>query len=185
MEEAVLTPSNGTLIDLCRVGDQRAWSALVTRYERLVYSIPLREGLDEEAAADITQATFEALHSSLEDLRSPEYLSQWLVTVCRRATWRRAAAEPTCSIDLVEDQIDPTPDFSDDYLAAAELFDAVQSLGEPCRSLIVGLFFDPTEPDYASIAVRLGRPVGSIGPLRGRCLAQLRRLLQTEALDAC
>jgi DNA-directed RNA polymerase specialized sigma24 family protein len=33
---------------------------------------------------------------------------------------------------------------------------------------------------YAEISDQLGVPVGSIGPTRGRCLAQLRVLLQTS-----
>jgi DNA-directed RNA polymerase specialized sigma24 family protein len=42
---------------------------------------------------------------------------------------------------------------------------------------VLSLFFDPSEPSYAEIAVRLGRPLGSVGPLRARCLDRLKSLL--------
>jgi hypothetical protein len=51
------------------------------------------------------------------------------------------------------------------------------------------LIQDPPVP-YAEISTRLGIPVGSIGPTRGRCLQQLRRhpaiaaLINAEARSA-
>jgi hypothetical protein len=42
------------------------------------------------------------------------------------------------------------------------------------RQLLNSLTADPPVP-YAEISARLGIPVGSIGPSRGRCLAKLRR----------
>jgi DNA-directed RNA polymerase specialized sigma24 family protein len=41
------------------------------------------------------------------------------------------------------------------------------------------LMADPPTP-YADISDELGLPMGSIGPTRGRCLAQLRTLLQAS-----
>ena len=35
--------------------------------------------------------------------------------------------------------------------------------------------------DYETIAEILGRPIGSIGPTRARCLERLRRLIPGEA----
>jgi hypothetical protein len=35
-------------------------------------------------------------------------------------------------------------------------------------------------PDYASVAVAMGMPIGSIGPTRGRCLAKLRAQLLAD-----
>ncbi len=77
----VLTPSNASLLQRCRSGDQLAWSDLVSRYERLVFAIPIREGLDAETAADIAQYTFTELHRCLDTIREPERLGGWLVVV--------------------------------------------------------------------------------------------------------
>jgi RNA polymerase sigma factor (sigma-70 family) len=172
---------NSDLLRRCLGGDQEAWSALVDKYERLVYAIPLREGCGEELARDITQETFSQLLRSLKSITEPDSLAQWLATVCRREVWRRRTADGFNELELVEEQLDPAPDFVDGYVHSAEVYEAVQALPNPCRSLIFGLFFDPTEPDYATLAVQLGRPVGSIGPLRGRCLGQLKTIMSDRA----
>lgn len=179
-----LEPSNALLLRGCRRGEQPAWASLVRRYERLVYAIALRESGDAELACDVTQETFAELLRSIDSIRDPERLGQWLATVCRRTVWRRRESSTTLPLELTDELLGATEDFTDDLACALEIYDTVQSLGEPCRSLIIGLFFDPAQPDYASIAVQLGRPPGSIGPLRGRCLARLRALLVEVSADA-
>lgn len=179
-----LDPSNALLLRGCRRGEQPAWAQLVRRYERLVYAIALRECTDADLACDVTQETFAELLRSIDSIRDPERLGHWLATVCRRTAWRRRGATTCRPLELTDEHIGVTEDFTDDLTRALEIYDTVQSLGEPCRSLIIGLFFDPAQPDYASIAVQLGRPPGSIGPLRGRCLARLRALLVEVSADA-
>src|SRR5215216_3858638 len=61
---------------------------LLNRYERLVYSIPLRYGLSRDDAADIAQITFTILIQSMDSLSEDSRLGPWLVTVARRHTWR-------------------------------------------------------------------------------------------------
>jgi hypothetical protein len=45
----------------------------------------------------------------------------------------------------------------------------------PCCQQLIALLTQNPPPSYAQINVRLGIPVGSIGPNRGRCLDKLRR----------
>jgi DNA-directed RNA polymerase specialized sigma24 family protein len=47
-------------------------------------------------------------------------------------------------------------------------------LPPPWRRLIAVLLEDPPA-SYAEISARLGVPLGSIGPSRGRCVEKLRR----------
>lgn len=172
-------PTNADLLDGCRRGDATAWDDLVGRYERLVYAVPLREGLSAADAAEISQSTFEALVESIERIREPDRLGYWLMTVARRLTWRRRTAnrtevtlaEPPHGHD-VDDQVT-------DWVRTVVVYDAVAQLGEPCRSLIFGLFFDPAEPSYDQLSWSLGLAIGSIGPMRGRCLDRLRDRLES------
>ncbi|HLX76529.1 MAG TPA: sigma-70 family RNA polymerase sigma factor, partial [Terriglobales bacterium] len=69
------------LITACRKGDQEAWAALVDKYRNLVYSIPLKMGLHEQAP-DIFQAVFLDLLADLPDIREPQALAKWLMQVC-------------------------------------------------------------------------------------------------------
>ncbi len=63
----------------------------------------------------------------------------------------------------------------------ADLYDALVALGSPCNQLLHGLYLDPEEPSYATLASRFERSIGSIGPMRGRCLQRLRSLLGEDA----
>jgi DNA-directed RNA polymerase specialized sigma24 family protein len=54
------------------------------------------------------------------------------------------------------------------------LREAFTRLPPPCQRLIAVLLEDPPVP-YTEISARLGIPVGSIGPSRGRCVEKLRR----------
>jgi DNA-directed RNA polymerase specialized sigma24 family protein len=60
----------------------------------------------------------------------------------------------------------------------SELLDTgLSQIGEPCRELLLALYFQPESSSYAEVAARLDMPIGSIGPTRARCLKRLRRLL--------
>src|SRR5689334_15580873 len=82
--------TDAELLRGCRDGDARSWDELVGRYERLVYSVALRNGLDDEDAADATQNTFVALLNTLDQLQNEDRLAFWLMTVARRQAWRIA-----------------------------------------------------------------------------------------------
>ena len=84
------------LLRRCREGEAEAWRLLVERYQRLVFSVAMRNGLTREDAADVTQTTFMALLDSIDQIRGVDRLSSWLMTVARRQAWRlrrRAAQE--------------------------------------------------------------------------------------------
>ena len=48
------------------------------------------------------------------------------------------------------------------------------------QQALLGLLVASPAPSYAQISARLGMPVGSIGPTRGRCLAKLRLALAAD-----
>ena len=83
------SPSDFELLTACRAGDPEAWEVLVERYERLVFSVALRNGVTREEAADITQMTFIALLESIEKLREEQRVASWLMSVARRLAWRQ------------------------------------------------------------------------------------------------
>ena len=56
----------------------------------------------------------------------------------------------------------------------AALREALTALSPACQQMICMLAADPPVP-YAEIGARLGIPVGSIGPIRARCLERVRR----------
>jgi RNA polymerase sigma factor (sigma-70 family) len=176
--DVVAPTATATLLRRCRQGDDAAWAELVSRYERLVFSVCRREGLSVEDAADVTQTAFEALLTSVSRLRDDERVAAWLVSVARRHAWRtrdwRRQQEFTAGPDVVVDIVeDPTGQID----SAIWLYNGLQRLGEPCRSILTALYFEQPAPSYAQVAARLRRPLGSVGPTRARCLTRLREVL--------
>ena len=175
------------LVLACRRGDQLAWEKLIRRYQRLIYAIPLRAGLDEDQAAEIFQDVFATFFQKLNDIQEPEKLQAWLVTTARRKTWRTIAKSQTLAHDDSEATDgaatvrDETP-LPDEQLLILEeqhqIRTAVSMLDERCQKLVQMLFYRAQPPSYAELAAELGIPEGSIGPTRARCLAKLLRILK-------
>jgi RNA polymerase sigma factor (sigma-70 family) len=170
--------SDADMLAACRAGDSRAWDELVARYERLVFSVALRNGLTRDDAADVTQTTFVALLDSIFRLRQDERLSYWLMTVARRQSWRlrRRHDRHLPWTDHLDAPHDPVAAWEN----VADLHDALAEIQDPCRSLLYALYFDPSQPSYADISRRMGRAVGGLGPLRARCLQRLRTMLSDD-----
>jgi len=175
------------LIRRCRQGNLSAWHQLLNRYERLVYSIPLKYGLSRDDAADIAQITFTILIQSLDSLSEDSRLGPWLATVARRHTWRllernrrEGASERLEGTDIAESAVvlGKSDAESIEHWELSEWLDAgLSKISESCRELLLALYFQPERSSYAEVAERLGMPVGSIGPRRARCLKSLRQVL--------
>lgn len=177
----------GALLDACVAGDERAWDAIVGRYEALVFGIARREGLSIDASADVAQQVFTVLLERGSTIGDAERLPGWLATVARRCAWRTRDAdrrEPSLPPPALEEAVSGAADEDDvdEHLTTALwLHEAVRDLGDPCADLLVRLYFDPREPSYAEIAARTGRSIGSIGPTRARCLDKLRLRMRVPA----
>jgi RNA polymerase sigma factor (sigma-70 family) len=189
-----ISEDDAALITRCRNGDAQAWAALVHRYQRLVYAIVRRIGADEHAAADIFQTVFARLLEHLPGLTQPERLQAWIVTTTKREALRsRHVAQRTVSLTRTDDDGDavvfedslpdpaPLTEAALDHLQQLDLLrDGLERLDKRCRDLLTLLFSDDdARAAYDEVARRLAVPVGSIGPTRSRCLAKLRRLVES------
>ena len=76
------------LVEACLGGDTDAWETLISRYQRLIYSIPIRAGFSPVDAADIVQSVCLKLFQKLSALRKQENISSWLMTTTTRECWR-------------------------------------------------------------------------------------------------
>lgn len=188
-----MEPSDEALVLACRRGDAAAWETLIARYQRLVFSIPRRAGLDADLSAEVFQQVFTILLERLDQIEHPMHIGAWLATTARREAlrvrWReRGGALTPGSQENKEEEILDTALLPDEVLLRLEeqhkIRAAVAALDDRCRRLLTLLFYQPDPPPYAEIAVTIGATEGSIGPTRARCLQKLRRLLDAAGFFA-
>lgn len=184
---------DAALVERCRRGDADAWTLLVRRYQRLVYTVAMRAGHDAHVAADVFQTVFARLLEHLPRIADPARLQAWIVTTAKReALLLRRRGERSVSMTRDSgDDADGTPewDIADDAPLAEQSLDDLQQahrlrlglerLDRRCRELLGLLFRDEDDAvGYDEVARRMDMPVGSIGPTRARCLGKLRRLVE-------
>lgn len=174
--------STTDLLAAAAAGDSRAWSTIVGRYERLVWSVVRSYRLDTAAASDVCQTVWLRLVENCERIRQPERLHAWLCATARNEALRTVRTQKrTIPSDFEYDIVDDLlPDLDAGLLKdeRLELLVAGFSELEPdCQQLLRLLVADPPL-DYDTIAELIGRPKGSIGPTRARCLEKLRRIME-------
>lgn len=171
------------LVRECLKGNDEAWSALVDKYKNLIFSIPLKYRFSQDDATDIFQAVCLELLSELPNLRKPEALPKWIIQVtahkCIHAKKQQQRTEATDPDDEAFEQ--STPARAENILRDAEeeqgIRQAIAELPSRCQQLMRMLFFEEPARPYQEVALALGIAPGSIGFIRQRCLARLRKRL--------
>jgi RNA polymerase sigma factor (sigma-70 family) len=187
-----ISSSDTDLIAGCLDGQEAAWEALISKYERLIYAICRRYNLQQAESDDIFGRVCLLLLQNLETLRDRTRLAAWLITTSSRECWHykkslatAALPEGHNSFELLEANIpgDSAPLPEEELLRLERqqrVREGLRQLAPRCQKLLWYLFYDPTEPSYTRIAAELNMPVASIGPNRTRCLEKLKKQLQEE-----
>jgi RNA polymerase sigma factor (sigma-70 family) len=171
------------LVRECLRGNDAAWSMLIDKYKRLIFSIPVKYGFSADDSADVFQSVCAELLTELPKLRKPKALPKWIMQVtahqCFRHKRQTQRTETRASDDESFDSSLPAE--AESILREAEseqmLRDALSGLPVRCRRLIEMLFFEEPPRPYQQLAAELGLSTGSIGFIRQRCLEKLRKQL--------
>jgi RNA polymerase sigma factor (sigma-70 family) len=164
-------------------GDPHAWRELIDRFAVLIRSVTRSHRLSEADAEDVAQLTWLRAVEHIGRLHDPERFGAWLGTTARRECLRvlhgRKRVVPTC--DEVANPLFAAHVDEDEIALAAERRTAVRqaltTLPDRQRTLL-RLLHSETEPSYEAIGRKLGIPIGSIGPTRGRAIDRLRKEIQ-------
>lgn len=175
--------SDALLVSECLLGTESAWSELIEKYKKLIYSIPVKSGFSADDANEIFQSVCLALLHDLPQLREPKALPAWLIrlTVRKCSSYRHdrlvfSEIEPEASIET-----SGLPDDEVQRLEREQIFrEALSETSPECERLIRLLFFESPPLSYEAAAAALGRPKGSVGATRMRCLDKLRRVLEKK-----
>lgn len=169
------------MVNRAAAGDQGAWNKIVERYSPLVWSICLRYRLDRQDSDDVGQSVWLLLVERIGMLREPAALPGWLATTAQRECLRvLRTSRRHDHAELPDEQLSPDLDAAviEEELLSAERDAAVRAafaeLPRGCRELLTMLIGDQPH-SYEDISATLGMRVGSIGPMRARCLDRLRQ----------
>jgi RNA polymerase sigma factor (sigma-70 family) len=177
--------SDERLVRECLEGSQEAWSTLIRKYKRLIYSIPFRYGATPDDAADIFQAVCIELLSDLASVRKIESLRSWIISVTIHKSYRwKQQKKDEVELDGAEEDgpalaVTSTalPEWVEETERAQKVREAITRLKPRCAEMIRLLFYEDPPIAYQEVARRLGLATGSIGFIRGRCLGQLQKIL--------
>lgn len=183
-----LGASDADLVKACLSGSEDAWDRLVTRYQRLVFAVPRRAGLNDEQAADVFQEVFLTLFEKMHEITQREKVRSWIITTAKFKTWaairaRRNLYSPA-SEDEMESELEQLSDKSplaDEMLIELEqqhlIRSAVSRLDEPCAKILSMIYLTEPAASYARVAAAIGVGETSISPMRARCLKKLEKFL--------
>ena len=172
--------TDAEIVARCARRDEAAWWVLVSRYRRLVYTIPYRMGFDPADSDEVFQITWGRLAQRIGTLREPARVRAWLVTTARRVALDVAGRRRDSAPEMPAELTDPADLPSDEIERLQEqqfVRIALARLGRRCRDLLSLLYY-PDErsgeaASYEAVAQRMGIPQGSVGPTRMRCLKKL------------
>lgn len=172
--------SHAELLALAAKGERGAWEALVDRFGQMVWSVARGFRLDEATAKDVSQTVWLKLVENIDQIRDPDRLPGWLATTCRREALRVARArDRDIPTEFAYDVEDPGPSFDEMLIDDEEHRAVVRAFGtldDVCRQLLRLMTVEPAL-SYEEISEASGRPIGSLGPTRARCLEKLKRAI--------
>ena len=183
------------LVARARAGDERAFRALLEKYERAVFSICLRMVRNREEAADLAQDAFIKVFASLDRYNPAYAFSSWLFKITSNLCIdylrkRRIDTLPMDQpIDGEKGEIqrqyaapDPTPDESlDRREKMARLESAIAALPDHYRIMLV--LRHQEDLSYEEIADHLSIPLGTVKARIHRAREMLKGLLADTDLS--
>jgi RNA polymerase sigma factor (sigma-70 family) len=184
-----LDVDHADLLERVGRGEVEAWDELVGRFAGLVWSVARSFRLGRAATDDVVQTVWLRLAEHSGRIREPDRLAAWLATTTRNEALRvirQSSRIAGSASDEVFDRAEPTTPSVDERVVdlddRAQVMAAFRQLTEQDQQLLRLLCAVPPI-DYETIAEILGRPIGSIGPTRARCLERLRRLMAAGPKD--
>ena len=179
-------PSLAALVDAARGGPAPAGGGGAPGRPRGRPGPSRRFGLSHAQADDVLQTAWLRLFQHLGALRSSDAVGAWLTVTARREAFLalqehvREFPTDTLVADEVADLPGPDEELLDDERRAV-LGRAIATLPSRHRRLMELMVREPGL-DYRQVSVRTGIPLGSIGPIRGRCVLRMADHPEVQAL---
>ncbi len=180
-----------SLKERCLAGREQAWEDLYDRFYRYAWVVADRSGINTHGEKDdIAQEALFELTKRLEEVDNIRSYVRGIVKNMCNDRIREYQNDPTVSIEKLtsgsagEGGDDPGPQFEDDPQELVEhdvlshLRSVVARMGERCRELLKGRYFE--EQSYKEVGESVGLPTNQVGTYLGRCLDRLRDSAASE-----
>lgn len=173
--------SDAELIRRARSGDQDAWAALVDRYSRLAYAVPLQLGLSPDSSANIFHNVYRLLLENLDNVRDTKSLVNWLLhTTVNEVRRLRGGVMVSPRVDAIS-SIEQSP-FSEEtveqWLQQQTAREATQQLSERCQRLLDAVLYTQDPPPKPELARRLNIPESRVSAEQALCFESLLDVLE-------
>jgi RNA polymerase sigma-70 factor, ECF subfamily len=155
---------------------------LIRDHHADVYRYAFRLCGSQNDAEDLVQQTFLAAQQKLHQLREPEKVRSWLLTIVRNAYFKQRrlpAPEPACNLELevdrIPDQSIPPAGAEAEWIDRQWLQGALEQLSDEHKEVLLMFYFE--ELSYKQIAERLDVAIGTVMSRLARAKDRLRALL--------
>jgi RNA polymerase sigma factor (sigma-70 family) len=167
----------GALVHAARRGDQLAWTRLHQEFNSMLRTVAGSCRLPDHDVDDAVQNTWIKLHRHINGIREPSAVARWLATTARRESLRLLQSHvreiltdnPTSNDEGHEDRPEVRLLERERHVVLTRALATLPDRHRRLMTLIAG------DAGYEQIETTLGIPMGSIGPIRSRCLARLQR----------
>ncbi len=157
--------TDSELVSRCLKGDNEAFSELISRYKRLIYSVAYKFSRDNEEVNDMAQEAFIKIYRSLSRYDAQYKFSTWSVKVATNICLDHVRRKKLNSVSLEEiENFTGTSNSPEEYYLRKEksqvLKDAIDGLPEIYRVPIV--MYHQKGMSYKEISEYLGKPMSII-----------------------
>lgn len=170
-------------------GGVYAFELIVTKYERLVYTVALRLLKNPEDAKDVTQETFIKVYKNLDKCKNEKMLKSWICVIANNTSIdsiRKQKKQSTISLDaqieteagqfifeIPSDEKTPELKLIEDE-GYGELKEAIDKLPLDYRNVLI--LRDIHSLSYLDVAEATNLNIGTVKSRLARARAMLRKL---------
>ncbi|GAA3984348.1 hypothetical protein GCM10022407_31770 [Hymenobacter antarcticus] len=186
-----MPPTDDALIAAIRGGDERALAQLYRLHWPMVSHFVLQNSGSEDDAQDVYQEGVMVFYEKVRDgsLELTCQIKTYLYAVCRRLWLKRLTSKSRFGVRLLDEEEHGSllnTGAEEDLLAAEEqdrrfatMADALQHLGEPCRSLIEGFYL--LDKSMQDLTTEFGYTnADNAKNQKYKCLVRLKKLFFTH-----
>jgi RNA polymerase sigma factor (sigma-70 family) len=180
------------LVEMCRQGDDEAFSRLVAVHEGMVYNLAVRLLGDAEEARDLSQEAFLQVHRTLGRFEGRSSLKTWIFRIVvnlsrnRQRWWRRRFRHRSCALEDISPRDESSLSASRSAFSSPYELARRRERSEKVQAALLRLSFDHRailllkeveELSCDQIAASLGIPEGTVKSRLARAREALRRAL--------